>query len=1117
MDRNFKAAYRQLNEQQKAAVDTIDGPLMVVAGPGTGKTQLLSLRVANIIRQTDISPSNVLCLTFTDNAARNMRERLQTIIGQPAYHVAIHTFHSFGNEIINQFPDFFIENKLRQQIDELGQYELLQEIFQDLPHSNPLSVKIGDEFVHLKDTLAIIGWLKQNALLPHDLHAILGANHKFMETLAEDLAETFADIPSPKYMTKYIKLLKKVGANIGIPHLTGFPDYAAECAAELKSAIEATGSGSRFAPKITAWRNAWCLKDAHGRQVFKDAGQAYRKMHALASLYETLRERMAERGLYDFNDMIIEVVQALETNNELRFSLQERYQYVLVDEFQDTNKAQLRMLKALGDNPVNEERPNIMAVGDDDQAIFSFQGAEASNMVAFTKLFREPALISLKENYRSTPEILGASFAVAEQITDRLTDVLQGTHKSLSAVAVHKSKLLKRQLFASELAQYDWIAEEIQRLIKKGMAPESIAVIAPQHRYLERLMPYLGNRRLPVAYERRENILESPVIIQLLSMGKLVTAIAENRHHEIDELISQVLSYEFWGIPPEVLTEISLECYNRHKHWLAVLSKHKNKQVQSVTAWFNELAKRAKTEPLEYMLDQILGSEGEGIDSQYDDLLLSGRRKAGFKSPMRGFYFNNEHYEQATDAYLTLLGQLSTLRQRLRRWKPNQALYIADLVEFARLHQLARLKIVDTNPHTQTTKAVQVMTAYKAKGLEFDAVFVINAQDEVWGTTARKRSLSISLPNNLPIAPASDGDNDRLRLLFVSLTRARHSLYITGYTHNLDNKLSPGLGYLGEEDSLTHPAFKPQIIANSTSSEAERILHTDWAYRFRHVIADKPTLFEPVLKQYKLSVTHLNNFIDVVDGGPKHFLMHNLLRFPEAPTPSAAYGNAVHQTLQQAHALLRKSGKLPQILELQDYFADALARQHLRSSDHKKLDKRGRENLALYLKKRGKDISSADLVERGFNNDGVVVDGAELSGNIDKLHFLNPGQVSVVDYKTGKPALSWKGKDEFERVKLHKYRHQLLFYKLLVEGSASFRGKLTAVRGELEFIEPVNQGGLVDNLELSFDREEIAEFTKLIKAVWQHVMKLDFPDIDKYPKSFKGMLDFEADLKEGTI
>src|SRR6266550_4066639 len=116
---SFEREYKRLNEAQRQAVDNIEGPLLVVAGPGTGKTQLLSMRVANIIRQTDTSPANILCLTFTDNAARNMRERLETIIGQSAYHVAIHTFHSFGSEIINQQSDYFLDRQLLRQVDEL--------------------------------------------------------------------------------------------------------------------------------------------------------------------------------------------------------------------------------------------------------------------------------------------------------------------------------------------------------------------------------------------------------------------------------------------------------------------------------------------------------------------------------------------------------------------------------------------------------------------------------------------------------------------------------------------------------------------------------------------------------------------------------------------------------------------------------------------------------------------------------------------------------------------------------------------------------------------------------------------------------------------------------------
>lgn len=1112
----FEEEYKRLNTRQKEAVDAIDGPVLVVAGPGTGKTQLLSMRVANIIKQTDASPSNILCLTFTDNAARNMRERLETIIGQSAYHVAIHTFHSFGSDVINQYSDYFLDRQLLQQVDELGRYELMKDIFERLPHGNPLTAKIGDDFVHLKDTLDAISWCKQNALTPAELHEIINANKAFMETISDELSECFASTPSPKQLTAYNKLLASIQTHITGQQLFGFPEYAAGCAAELKQAIAGTAETGRYAPQITAWRNAWCLKNAEGKHVFKDAGRNLRKMHALANAYQELIDAMAEKGLYDFDDMIVEVVRAMEREDELRFSLQERFQYVLVDEFQDTNKAQLRILEALGDNSVYEGRPNIMAVGDDDQAIYAFQGALASNMVAFADLYRDPALITLEDNYRSTADILSASFTVAGQIRDRLESVLPAAGKSLIPRAAYKESLLRHNEFVSELAQYDWIAEEIERLIAQGAKPEDIAVIAPRHRYLERLMPYLGARKLPVAYERRENILDSPIILQLLSLAELVNAIAENRQDDVDTLISQVLGYEFWGIPAEEVLTFSLDCYKSHKHWLELLPRHKNAALRTITSWLIDLAKHSSIEPLEYMLDRLLGAEAEGVDSA-DDELLPPQRGSGFTSPMRQYYFSSERYEAGTDGYLALLGQLSTLRQRLRQWKPATALYLKDLVEFAELHRSAHLKIIDTNPHTQTTNAVQVMTAYKAKGLEFGTVFVINAQDEIWGPTSRSRASNITLPKNLPIAPASDGDNDKLRLLFVALTRAKHTLYITSYSHTLENKLSPGLSFLGSVEEPVHPAFTPHPIDKPATVRAAEILATDWAYRYRQVIADKPTLFQPILDEYKLSVTHLNNFTDVFGGGPRYFLLHNLLRFPEAPTPSAAYGDAVHQTLQWTHSELKRGGKLPAQTKMQAFFSDILARKHLRATDHSRLDRRGREALGRYFSERPDSLLTQDIVERGFNNEGVVVSGARLSGKIDKLRFIDAGSAQVVDFKTGKPASDWKGKDEHEKIKLHKYRQQLLFYKLLVEGSASFRGKLAAASGALEFIEPNEQGKMIDNLEMSFDPEELARFERLVGAVWARIMKLDFPDISGYPQNLKGVQQFEQDLIEDTV
>ncbi|NTW62442.1 UvrD-helicase domain-containing protein, partial [Candidatus Saccharibacteria bacterium] len=131
---DFAKRYANLNTAQKKAVDTIDGPVMIIAGPGTGKTELLGVRVANILKKTDTLPENILCLTFTESGANAMRERLTGIIGKDAYKVAVHTFHSFGSEVMNQNGEFFYSGAHFLPADELSSYEIMQEIFGELKH-----------------------------------------------------------------------------------------------------------------------------------------------------------------------------------------------------------------------------------------------------------------------------------------------------------------------------------------------------------------------------------------------------------------------------------------------------------------------------------------------------------------------------------------------------------------------------------------------------------------------------------------------------------------------------------------------------------------------------------------------------------------------------------------------------------------------------------------------------------------------------------------------------------------------------------------------------------------------------------------------------------------------
>ena len=189
----FEERYQKLNEAQRKAVDTIDGPVMVVAGPGSGKTELLSMRAANILRQTDVLPSSILCLTFTDSAAKNMRKRLATIIGDIAYDVAIHTFHSFGAEVIARNPAYFYDGANYKPADELTQIQILEQVFVEMPLDNPLNKKHPAQgYTFMRDLRRLISDLKKGGLDPADFKKVIAGNAEFLEkanTVVSDFVE----------------------------------------------------------------------------------------------------------------------------------------------------------------------------------------------------------------------------------------------------------------------------------------------------------------------------------------------------------------------------------------------------------------------------------------------------------------------------------------------------------------------------------------------------------------------------------------------------------------------------------------------------------------------------------------------------------------------------------------------------------------------------------------------------------------------------------------------------------------------------------------------------------------------------------------------------------------
>lgn len=1099
---DFKARHSTLNAAQRTAVDTIDGPVMVIAGPGTGKTELLTIRTANILRQTDTLPENILCLTFTESGASAMRERLVGILGKDAYKVAIHTFHSFGSEIINQYGEFFYQGAEFHPADELSRYEIVRSLFDTLGHSNVLNKKMNGEYVYVFEAITVISELKRSGLTSDELLEILDANDQTIEKVQQLLSPIFASKPSKamiEQLADHIDTIHQSTAQVSLPNITPLAQIVAD---SLTDAV-ATASESGKTTAITAWRNTWFKKDEQGTFVMKSS-ERQKKLRAISSIYEQYLTRMQEASLYDFDDMILRVVHAMEIFDDLRLNLQEKYQYIMVDEFQDTNMAQMRIVHNLTTDLPHGDAPNIMVVGDDDQAIYSFQGADVSNIINFEQAYPSAVRITLTDNYRSGASILDQSRAIITQGTDRLETRDPALNKQLSARTTAGQGTVRLFEAASIANERHWLVDEIAAQIKDGTAARDIAVLTRRHHEIEMLLPYFAHRGIAVQYERRDNVLEQAPIVLLVELARVLIALSRSDFNTANGLLPKLLAHPAWGIAPQTLWRVSLDAYNNRQSWIERLGE--DASTAPLQSWLIQTALASTHTPLELMLDALMGVPNPYVsdDASAESDHIDTKNDAPYVSPLYTYFFGAGPSEQP-DAYVTHLEALRTIRAKLRDYQPGKTPTLASFIEFVTLHQSIGSGITSVHSASLQDDAVQLMTAHKSKGLEFEKVYVIDALDSIWGERARSRNRMISYPENLPLAPVGDSPDERLRLFYVAATRAKQHLTISYATTDDSHKSVGRAGFLIGDHTVSK--ITPYTDSTSQLLRAE----VQWYESLTRPVS--PTLREllaPQLERYQLSVTHLTNFLDVTRGGPQTFLLHNLLRFPQAMSPSAAYGSAIHRSLQRAHAHLVATGNKQAVEDVLGTFESALKDQRLSEHDHAYFLQKGSEDLQAFLGARYDSFTAQQKPEVNFGSQHVMIGDAHLTGALDLVQIDSDKHVTVTDYKTGHATGSWSGKTDYEKIKLHKYKQQLMFYKLLIENARDYRGH-TVTSGVLQFVEPTSRGEIL-SLQMDFSPAELQRMQSLIVAVWRRIVTLDLPDISSYEPTLKGILAFEDDL-----
>lgn len=1112
----FGKTYAALNAAQKQAVDQVDGPVLVIAGPGTGKTQLLSARVANILRVTDTPAQNILCLTFTESGAQNMRQRLTSLIGSAAYDVNIGTYHAFGGDLIRRYPEYYQDTRLQNPIDELGMRQILLAITENMSFTNPLRQTRH----HLGDLMNTISEVKRALLSADDLRAIARENNSFITASAPELQEIFADFSTmPRslakaepYFTETFEVIR--GLVPAQPASTKYGTLANLASEALEKALREAHGSSKTKP-LTTWKNAWLEKDANNRFIVA-GGIENQRISALATVLEQYQDALQAQGLYDFDDMILRAIEVLEKNAELRYTLQERYLYILLDEFQDTNAAQLMLVRLLTNNPVSEGRPNVMAVGDDDQAIYAFQGADYSNMLNFYTIYRDVLVVNLTDNYRSHEDVIATAHNIATQIEFRLLSNFAGMTKTLVAANSElPASNIERAEFLSAIAERGWIARRVKELIDSGVAPSGIAILAPKHKHLEPLVPYLKNLDIPVRYEKRENILEAPVVRQLITMSRLVLALEGNNQALANHLWPQVLSYDFWRLPISAIWNIAWQVSDAKDSsitWSKLLLENAAFRLPALIL----LATAAKvhTENSETLLDYLIGNAA--VETHESDM-------PEVTSPLRDFYTNQAAQTDNPEIFYETVSHLTVLRARLREHQQttDESLTLQDFIRLIAMYEEAGQQMIDTSPYSQQADSVQLMTVFKAKGLEFEHVFLPGCQDDIWGSSSVGNSNKLTLPANLqPIRHAGATDDERLRVLFVALTRARSGLHLTSATQNFNGKPTRRLKYFIEREeggNIFKTGVLPdhaQLVRGDDSEPPEqKLLELDW--RARHLRdttkVDPRELLAGRLQRYQLSPTHLTDFINLEYAGPQKFFFKTILRFPEAPLPDAQFGNAIHETLEWLQYQTSEHGIVPLASAAIDYFKVRMAAKRLTEARTALEVERGEKALAAWLKARAGIFQPADAAEKNFYGEAVFIGDAHMSGKVDRMEINSKDKtIAVVDYKTGKTYAAWRADP-----KLHRYRLQLYCYKLLIEGSNSYRG-YTVETGRLEFIEPDEQGK-VHSLELVFDNKELEETKQLLRALWRHIQDMNFPDTSAYAPTLTGIKAFEQDLIDGTI
>lgn len=990
------------NSKQQQAIDILNGQVMLLAGPGTGKTFTVIHRIEKMLAD-GVEPSSILCLTFSDAAASEMRQRLIKKMGVVASAVDIYTYHSFCNDLIKTYPDKFEMTSGVKLITDAEKISIMKECIDDANLEFFVPSR-ADRYFFTKNFISYVEKLKTQRVSKDEYMACIDTNPMLMPRYKELESEIYEreQAGNTKNKTRYNELEK------------------------IKTNIE--------------------------------------KAKELWTLFELYSTKMINKNLIDFSDMINLVLTSFEEDSQFLSEVSNKYKYFLVDEYQDTNDLQNQIIFNLLDG--NDEK-NIFVVGDDDQIIYGFQGAKSDNIENFLTKYPNTTVICLEENNRSTQTILDFSNLIVNQDENRLENNLYfkekyNISKKLTAKnpkIIVKDKKIKRIQFGEILQEFNYIVDDIKTLIESDFAPKTdedkidysqIAIISKKRAELQTFAELLKGKNIPFQIDEGKSIfaIRSTILIYfyIKAMNNYLTS--------SDKLFGLLLSEPF---------KIDQQDYNKILEEKRLWKKDESSDfitlMRNLNGWKNPEKITKFLETFDYLQDY---ASSNNLRNTVVEII----NRTGLLT-----YF----YKSGKNRSENLAGIRKIISEATDFQNSDSTKNLSDFVKY--LDDCFENEIdINLDKDSVVQNAVQLMTYHGSKGREFEYVYLPNLISSNWEDFRMPGEYKL-ITEEVPDKDAAQAkkDSELLKLLFVGITRAKHTLTIS-FADSNNGKAQQITKYLEPTANYDFDSEQFECSADDLTTEFYRSVSSDV---FDNQKAFKNEIEERV-KSVVLSPSRLNDYLSC----PRKFFYVKVLGIDveEADWDGANFGTLIHSLLERAVKVAKESA-YPTLEEILEKFRLGMDGMKFSSEAKKeKYFKQGQKLLTNYYPYFSQ-IPISRITDIEFSFYGVDVDGDFITGKIDRIEKNSDGTFELYDYKTGNYSSEKKIAPNEEK---QNYFNQLCFYKYAYE-------KLTGNK--------VSKVGIiyVENHEKSVDKyltdDDMKYIETLIKDTYQNIKALKFNPI----------------------